>query len=361
MGSALVGRPSALRHSSAAHGRPAHRRLDGRARRQARAGRRGAPAHAGADQCRRAPRCHHGQDRGTRGAGFGDHPRLGPAAVGAPPRAHHPRLRRRPRQPGAARGTRGRGRTAARTGPATATRCRASDRCTGRRQGHRHLRAVLRQPGTGKTLAAHVDRRHARHGPATRSTSPASSTSTSARPRRTSSGSSPGPSRSTRCCSSTRPTRCSASGRTIKDAQDRYANQEIAYLLQRMEQLRRHHGAGDQPARQPRPGVRPPAALHGPLPRPRRADPAPAVGAPPAKLPRIDPADPIDVDAAGRSGRARRRRHPQHRAVAAFRGRRGAPPVGMRHVDGAVRREHTKLGRRAPIGLLGQSRGKIPR
>ena len=39
----------------------------------------------------------------------------------------------------------------------------------------------------------------------------------------------------TRSCSSTRPTRCSASAREVKDAHDRYANIEVAYLLQRME------------------------------------------------------------------------------------------------------------------------------
>ena len=36
-------------------------------------------------------------------------------------------------------------------------------------------------------------------------------------------------------CSSTRPTRCSASAPAVSDAHDRYANQEVSYLLQRIE------------------------------------------------------------------------------------------------------------------------------
>ena len=40
---------------------------------------------------------------------------------------------------------------------------------------------------------------------------------------------------STACSSSTRPTRSSASAREVRDAHDRYANVESAYLLQRME------------------------------------------------------------------------------------------------------------------------------
>ena len=40
------------------------------------------------------------------------------------------------------------------------------------------------------------------------------------------------------CCSSTRPTRSSASAARCKDSHDRYANLEVAYLLQRMEAYR---------------------------------------------------------------------------------------------------------------------------
>ena len=59
--------------------------------------------------------------------------------------------------------------------------------------------------------------------------------STSARPRRTSTGSSAPPRAPTRSSSSTRPTRCSASARRSSDSHDRYANIEVAYLLQKME------------------------------------------------------------------------------------------------------------------------------
>ena len=48
--------------------------------------------------------------------------------------------------------------------------------------------------------------------------------------------SSPRPRRRTPSCSSTRPTRCSASAPRCSDAHDRYANIEVSYLLQRMEE-----------------------------------------------------------------------------------------------------------------------------
>jgi len=38
----------------------------------------------------------------------------------------------------------------------------------------------------------------------------------------------------TRSCSSTKPTRCSRSAPTVTSANDRYANLEVNYLLQRM-------------------------------------------------------------------------------------------------------------------------------
>ena len=91
------------------------------------------------------------------------------------------------------------------------------------------------ESGTGKTMAAQViandlgleayrDRSRRRgvevHRRDREATSTASSTS---------------PSTPTRCSSSTRPTRCSASARRCRDARDRYANLEVAYLLQRVE------------------------------------------------------------------------------------------------------------------------------
>ena len=90
----------------------------------------------------------------------------------------------------------------------------------------------------------------------------------------------------------------------VNDAHDRYANQEVAYLLQRMEAFDGHHGAGDEPARQPRPRLRPPAALHRALPRPRRAHPAAALAAPPGPAPRHRPGRP---DGHRRSWRSRSR------------------------------------------------------
>ena len=44
--------------------------------------------------------------------------------------------------------------------------------------------------------------------------------------------------RAARCCSSTRPTRCSGKRSEVKDSHDRYANIEVNYLLQRMEDYR---------------------------------------------------------------------------------------------------------------------------
>ena len=61
------------------------------------------------------------------------------------------------------------------------------------------------------------------------------SANTSARPRRTSTSSSTTPSAGA-VLSSTRPTPCSARS-AVSDAHDRYANIEVAYLLQRMEQF----------------------------------------------------------------------------------------------------------------------------
>ena len=83
-------------------------------------------------------------------------------------------------------------------------------------------------------------------------------------------GSSPRPRTPTRSCSSTRPTRCSASAPRSSDAHDRYANIEITYLLQRMEEYDGLVDPGHQPAQEHRRGVRAPAALHRRVPVPRR-------------------------------------------------------------------------------------------
>ena len=65
----------------------------------------------------------------------------------------------------------------------------------------------------------------------------------------------------------------------VKDSRDRYANQEIAYLLQRMEQFDGITVLATNLRGNLDPGVRPPAALHRALPRPGRGDPPPALAA----------------------------------------------------------------------------------
>ena len=104
--------------------------------------------------------------------------------------------------------------------------------------------------GTGKTMAAEVRRRRRSGSTSTRSTSPTvvnkyigeTEKNLDADLRR-------GRAASTACCSSTRPTRCSASAPRCSDAHDRYANIEVAYLLQRHGGVRRHRDPRHQPAR----------------------------------------------------------------------------------------------------------------
>ena len=62
----------------------------------------------------------------------------------------------------------------------------------------------------------------------------------------------------------------------VRDARDRYANLEVAYLLQRMERFDGLAASHDQPARQPRRGVHPPHRCDRRLPdaRGRRSRPA---------------------------------------------------------------------------------------
>ena len=90
-------------------------------------------------------------------------------------------------------------------------------------------------PGTGKTMAAEVIAGEL-GSTSIRSICRGWSANISARPRRISTASSPPRRAPMRSCSSMRPTRCSASARRCKDAHDRYANIEIGYLLQKMEE-----------------------------------------------------------------------------------------------------------------------------
>jgi hypothetical protein len=98
----------------------------------------------------------------------------------------------------------------------------------------------------------------------------------------------------------------------VNDSHDRYANLEISYLLQRMEQYDGVADPGDQPAEQPGPGLRAPAGLRDPLPHPRRSTAAGRSGARcgPREVPL---AGDIDLDGPGRALPRDRRQHPEHR------------------------------------------------
>lgn len=134
----------------------------------------------------------------------------------------------------------------------------------------------------------------------------------------------------------------------VKDAKDRYANQEIAYLLQRMEQfdgitvLASNLRGNLDPAFARR--------LHFMVAFPDPDEPTRKRlwshhldGIP------VDPQDPVDVDWLSSSvelaGGDIRNMVLSSVYAAVAEGR----PVGMRHVADAVRREHIKLGRRPPV------------
>ena len=136
----------------------------------------------------------------------------------------------------------------------------------------------------------------------------------------------------------------------VKDAHDRYANQEVAYLLQRMEQfdgitiLATNLRGNLDPAFSRRLSF----ILHFPDPDvPTRS-----------RLWRTHLAR-LGADGSGRSDRRRpagrgrgadRRRHPQHRGRRRVRrGDRRVRP-GMRHIVAATVGEYSKLGRRVPPG-----------
>lgn len=134
----------------------------------------------------------------------------------------------------------------------------------------------------------------------------------------------------------------------VKDAKDRYANQEIAYLLQRMEQfdgitvLASNLRGNLDPAFARR--------LHFMVAFPDPDQPTRhrlwthhLAGIP------VDAADPVDVDwlSTGVELAGGDIRNMVLSAVYAAVAEGGA--VGMRHVADAVRREHIKLGRRPPV------------
>ncbi len=204
-------------------------------------------------------------------------------------------------------------------------------------------------PGTGKTLAAHViadelESRTVPGRPVRRS-----STSTSARPRRTWSGSSTRPRAGNVVLFFDEADALFGSRSEVKDARDRYANQEVSYLLQRMEHFdgitvlaTNLRGNLDQAFSR-----RMQFIVHFPDPdAPTRgrlwhAAPVPRRGARSGRSRRRR--------VPGRDRRTGRRRHPQHRP----RPRPTTPPrrgqaLGMRHVRAATSREYQKLGRRLP-------------
>ena len=174
-----------------------------------------------------------------------------------------------------------------------------------------------------------------------------SSTSTSARRRRTSNASSTRRRASTSCSSSTRRTPCSGKRSDVKDAHDRYANQEVAYLLQRMESfdgvtvLATNLRGNLDPAFSRRMSF----IVHFPDPdvptRQRLWE---------RHLARVttDPADPVqvahlaqEVELAGGDIR-------NIVLAAAYDAVAAGELVGMRHVLAATVAEHHKLGRRVP-------------
>ena len=143
----------------------------------------------------------------------------------------------------------------------------------------------------------------------------------------------------------------------VKDAHDRYANQEVAYLLQRMEQfdgitiLTTNLRGSLDPAFSRRLSF----ILHFPDPdEPTRRR---LWQTHLARLGPLDPADPIDVDRLAAtvelSGGDIRNVVVAAGYDAAIEGAR----PGMRHILDAAAAEYTKLGRRVPPGLLGGGRG----
>ncbi|MCL2781853.1 MAG: ATP-binding protein, partial [Actinomycetia bacterium] len=145
----------------------------------------------------------------------------------------------------------------------------------------------------------------------------------------------------------------------VRDARDRYANQEVAYLLQRMERfdgitvLASNMRGNLDPAFARR--------LHFIVAFPAPDEPTRARlwSAHLAVVGRLDPADPVDIAELAHlvelSGGDIRNivLAATYAAVAAD------EPVGMRHIGPAVRREFIKLGRRVPAASPAQqaSRG----
>lgn len=137
----------------------------------------------------------------------------------------------------------------------------------------------------------------------------------------------------------------------VKDAHDRYANQEVAYLLQRMEQfdgitiLTTNLRGSLDPAFSRRLSF----IVHFPdpdAPTRRRLWTTHL-----ARLGPIDPADPIDADALGSSVELAGGDIRNVVVAAGYDAAIEGVPPGMRHVLAAAVAEYTKLGRRVPVEL----------
>ena len=138
----------------------------------------------------------------------------------------------------------------------------------------------------------------------------------------------------------------------VKDAKDRYANQEVAYLLQRMEQfdgitvLATNLRGNLDPAFSRRLHF----VIHFPDP-----DAATRIGLWTAHLSHlsgIDPADPVLVEPLAAAVELAGGDIRNIVLSAAYAAVTDGTPVGMRHVVDAVIREYAKLGRRVPSGPI---------
>lgn len=134
----------------------------------------------------------------------------------------------------------------------------------------------------------------------------------------------------------------------VKDAHDRYANQEVAYLLQRMEQfdgitvLATNLRGNLDPAFSRR--------LHFVIhfPDPDEETRARLWRHHLAGLAATDPADPVDVGVLASSLNIAGGEIRNIVLSAAYAATAEGSPVGMRHISAAAAREYTKLGRRIP-------------
>ncbi|KQW53450.1 hypothetical protein ASC77_03980 [Nocardioides sp. Root1257] len=140
----------------------------------------------------------------------------------------------------------------------------------------------------------------------------------------------------------------------VKDAKDRYANQEIAYLLQRMEQfdgitvLASNLRGNIDPAFARR--------LHFMVAFPEPDEPTrQRLWTHHLESLTTDPDDPVDVERLAGAVELAGGDIRNMVLTAVYASVAEGAPLGMRHVIDAVHREHLKLGRRPPAGLPARS------